>query len=76
MIENIVTYVVQQLVEHSTVVKVAVAHEEGNSSVIIYVADSDFKRVIGKDGKIVKSLRALVNALDPRDYQLVINPAQ
>lgn len=62
-IKGLVEYIVQSLVDHPEQVKVD--EIEGNRSTIIElsVANSDMGRVIGKGGKVINSVRALVQVL-------------
>lgn len=62
-IKGLVEYIVQSLVDHPDQVKVD--EIEGNRSTIIElsVASSDMGRVIGKGGRVINSVRALVQVL-------------
>ena len=70
MIKQLVEYTIKQLVEEPDQVNIQVFHDELKSIMEIRVAPGDFKRVIGKDGRIIKSLRAMVDVVKPPDKEL------
>lgn len=77
MIKNLVRHVVSELVESPDQVKVEVFHDGPKTVVEIKVSPDDFKRVIGKDGRIIKSIRSLINAVDAsQDKELVVDIAK
>ncbi len=70
MIKQLVEYAIKQLVEEPDQVNIQVFHDGPKSIMEIRVAPGDFKRVIGKDGRIIKSLRAMVDVVKPPDKEL------
>ena len=70
MIKQLVEYTIKQLVEEPSQVNIQVFHDGPKSVIEIRVAPDDFKRVIGKDGRIIKSLRAMVDVVKPPDQEL------
>ncbi|GHT79727.1 UPF0109 protein [Actinomycetota bacterium] len=61
-IEQLVHSVIIALVDEPDAVEVS-SHEEGSSLVIdVKVADGDAGKVIGRQGRIIKSLRTLARA--------------
>lgn len=61
------SYLVGSLVEHPEEVRIE-AVENGNAVVLqLRVAQSDMGKVIGRQGRIAKELRALVKAMGQRD---------
>jgi len=62
-IKSLVEYVVGSLVDYPDQVKVNAI--DGNRSIIIElsVAETDMGRVIGKGGRVINSIRALVQVL-------------
>ena len=60
--EELVRYIITNIVEDKDSVKVSV-REDGDVSIIdVNVADNDMGKVIGRQGKIAKSIRALMKA--------------
>lgn len=73
MIKPLVEHVVKELVESPDTVHVSVVHDGDKIAVEVVVASDDFKRVIGKEGCIVKSLRSLLMAAqNNKDIRLEI----
>lgn len=65
MIQHLIEHVVKELVTVPDRVIVAKRLESGKLIIDIKVAQQDLKRVIGKEGGIIKALRGLVFALGP-----------
>jgi uncharacterized protein len=63
MFKELVEYIVKSLVDHPE--QVSVSESEGRSSVSLElrVADTDMGRVIGKGGRVINAVRALVQVL-------------
>ena len=66
-IADYVSYVVEQLVENSDAVNVTEQVEGDDLYVDIDVEPSDRGRVIGKNGRLIRSLRVVVRAAAGRD---------
>jgi predicted RNA-binding protein YlqC (UPF0109 family) len=62
-----VQYVVESLVDDSDAVKVTESMEDGELFVDVEVADNERGRVIGKQGRLIRSLRVVVRASAGRD---------
>ena len=60
--QELLTFVAQSLVEHPD--QVSVTEPEGPEAVILelHVAEDDMGKVIGKQGRIAKAIRAVVKA--------------
>ena len=60
--QELLTFVAQSLVEHPD--QVSVTETEGPEAVILelHVAEDDMGKVIGKQGRIAKAIRAVVKA--------------
>ena len=65
--QELVKYIAQTLVEHPE--SVEVIEKDGPESVILelHVAPEDMGKVIGKQGRIAKSIRTLVKAATIKD---------
>src|SRR6478735_3223323 len=66
-IADYVQFVVEQLVDNSDAVNVTEQMENGELFVDIEVDPSDRGRVIGKNGRLIRSLRVVVRAAAGRD---------
>lgn len=66
-IADYVQFVVEQLVDNSDQVNVTESEENGELYVDIEVDPSDRGRVIGKNGRLIRSLRVVVRAAAGRD---------
>ncbi len=55
--KDILTYILTSIVEHSDAVKVTQEEQEGIIHFSITVDPSDIGKVIGKEGKIIRSIR-------------------
>jgi len=58
--KDLVEYIARKLVEHPDQVEVTSTEAEGMLNLTLKVADSDKGKVIGKGGKVIKAIRALV----------------
>ena len=63
MFKDLVEYIVKALVDYPE--QVEVTEISGNTAVVIEVsvADSDMGRVIGRRGRVINSIRAIVDVL-------------
>ena len=69
--QELLTYVAQSLVDHPD--QVSVQETEGPEAVILelHVADEDMGKVIGKQGRIAKAIRAVIKAATARNSKPV-----
>lgn len=61
--EKLLEYIVKSIVDHPRVVKIEEKETEGQLSVKLTVHKEDLGKVIGKEGKIINSIRRLSNIL-------------
>lgn len=73
MLKQLVDHVVKQLVDKPEFVAVEVFHEGPQVIVQIKIPVDDFKRVIGKEGRVIKAIRTMVCALNPSDKHVVVD---
>ncbi len=64
MLKELLEFAIKQLVDHPDQVVVSETQAETKVVVEINVSPTDLKRVIGKDGRIVRALRTMVNSID------------
>ena len=77
MIQKLVEFITKSLVDHPEQVLVTQKEIDGKIIVEIRVAEHDVKRVIGKEGRVIRSLRSLVNNVDPvMDKEIAIDIVQ
>ena len=68
---ELVTYIVEQLVDDKSAVNVTSAEENGVEVVTIRVAENDIGKVIGKQGKIAMAIRTLAKAVGIKKRQKI-----
>lgn len=64
--KELLTYIVQSLVEHPDEVSVTERFSGGETVFEVRVADGDMGKVIGRNGRIVKEIRVLMRAVAQR----------
>jgi predicted RNA-binding protein YlqC (UPF0109 family) len=69
--KELVEYVARFLVRNPDAVSVTETLREGVPTLELRVADEDLGRVIGKEGRTAKALRAILNAAATRKNQRV-----
>ena len=63
---ELVTYIVEQLVDDKDAINITSAESDGVETVSIRVAPNDVGKVIGKQGKIAMAIRTLAKAVGVR----------
>ena len=61
--KELLTYIVQSLVDHPDEVSVTERKADGETILEVRVADGDMGKVIGRQGRIVKQIRVLMRAV-------------
>ena len=64
--KELLTYIIQSLVENPDEVSVTERKAEGETIFEVRVADGDMGKVIGRQGRIVKEIRILMKAVAQR----------
>ena len=64
---TLIKYIVERFAEKQDEIEYLVEEMESSVEVTVVLAPSDMGKVIGKQGKIAKALRTLVNAYTPRE---------
>ena len=70
--KELVEYVARFLVRNPAAVSVTETVRDGVPTLELRVADEDLGRVIGKEGRTAKALRAILNAAAARKNQRVV----
>ena len=68
---ELVKYIAESLVEHPEQVALSVTENPESTLIELRVAPEDMGKVIGKGGRIAKSIRTVVKAATPRDSKPV-----
>ena len=63
----LIKYIVERFAEKQDEIEYQVEEKENAVEVTVLLAPSDMGKVIGKQGKIAKALRTLVNAYTPHE---------
>ena len=69
--QELLTFVAQSLVEHPEQVSVTVTEEPEAVILELHVAEDDMGKVIGKQGRIAKAIRAVVKAATAKNSKPV-----
>lgn len=70
--ENLVEYIVKQLVNEKEQVNVARVEREDAIVIEVRVAQDDMGKIIGKQGKIARAIRTVVKAASSKEEKRVI----
>ena len=60
---ELVTYIVEQLVDDKSAINITSAEADGVETITIRVAEGDIGKVIGKQGKIAMAIRTLARSV-------------
>jgi predicted RNA-binding protein YlqC (UPF0109 family) len=71
-VAELLAYLARQLVDDPDAVKVEEAEREGAVVLQLYVAKDDVGKVIGRQGRIARALRAVVRASGARSHRRVV----
>lgn len=63
---ELIKFVVETFAEKKDEIEYIVEEKENATEVVVLLSESDMGKVIGKQGKIAKALRTLVNSATPR----------
>jgi predicted RNA-binding protein YlqC (UPF0109 family) len=70
--KDLVQYLAQSLVSNPDAVQITESESNGATVLQLRVAKEDLGRIIGKQGRIAKSMRTLLNAAAYRDNRRVL----
>ena len=74
--EELVGYIVKNLVDNPDAVEIKSEREGSEINIIVNVASEDIGKVIGKNGRIAQSIRAIVKSVSAKErirYNVKIN---
>ena len=69
--KNILKTIIESLVEDKNAVEINETVEDKNVSYEVKVANNDMGRVIGKQGRLAKSIRTVMKAAGGKDHKKV-----
>ena len=72
MYKELIEYLVKSLVDNKDAVVLTEAKEETKTVITVKVDAKDMGRVIGKDGRIIKSIREIVRAYSAKNNDKVV----
>ena len=70
--KELLTYIVQSLVDHPEQVSVTERKADGETVFEVRVADGDKGKVIGRQGRIVKQIRILMRAVAQKQGRKIV----
>ena len=76
MIKKLITHIVKSIVVEQDKVRVEDQTNGTTYVVHIWVAQDDMKRIIGKEGRVIKAIRALINSLSSAQQVDVVLDSQ
>ena len=71
MYKDLVEYLIKSLVDNTEAVAITETEVEGRTVITVKVDEKDMGRVIGKDGRIIKSIREIVRAYSAKNHAKV-----
>lgn len=71
MYKNLLEYIVKNLVEQKELVSVEEINTDEKLVLKLHVAKEDMGRIIGKEGRIIKSIREIIYAYAMKNKQKV-----
>lgn len=76
MIKQLVEDIVKSLVDFPEMVEIVQSQrEDGRQMIGIKLSDRDFGKVIGRNGRTIKAIRALVYAVAPAHQEIIVDIA-
>ena len=67
MVENFLEDYIKKIVRHPQLVSIEKNTSQDGYEFIIYVANEDIGKVIGRDGKMITSIKAFINGCKAKD---------
>ena len=71
MYKDLVEYLIKSLVDNTEAVQITETEVDGRTVITVKVDEKDMGRVIGKDGRIIKSIREIVRAYSAKNHAKV-----
>ena len=71
MYKDLIEYLIKSLVDDTEKVMVTETEVDGKNVITVKVDTKDMGRIIGKDGRIIKSIREIVRAYSAKNHAKV-----
>lgn len=71
MYKELVEYIVKSLVDNKEQVEITEENVQDTTVIKVKVASEDMGRIIGKEGRIIKSIREIVRAYSAKEHKRV-----
>jgi len=71
MYKDLVEYLIKSLVDNTEAVVITETEADDRTVITVKVDSADMGRVIGKDGRIIKSIREIVRAYSAKNHAKV-----
>ncbi len=71
MYKELVEYIVKSLVDNKEQVEITEENAQDTTVIKVKVAAEDMGRIIGKEGRIIKSIREIVRAYSAKEHKRV-----
>ena len=71
MYKELVEYIVKSLVDNKEQVEITEENVQDTTVIKVKVASEDMGRIIGKEGRIIKSIREIVRAYSAKEHKKV-----
>lgn len=71
MYKELVEYIVKSLVDNKEQVEITEENTQDTTVIKVKVAVEDMGRIIGKEGRIIKSIREIVRAYSAKEHKRV-----
>lgn len=71
MYKDLVEYLVKSLVDNTEAVSITETDSDDKTVITVKVDSTDMGRIIGKDGRIIKSIREIVRAYSAKNHAKV-----
>ena len=69
---NLLSYIVKNIVNNPDEVEVT-SEKDGNTNILhVKVAEADYGKVIGKNGKVAQSIRAIIRSASPNGEKYIV----
>jgi len=70
--KDLIEYLVKSLVDNKDAVVITETEDDGKTVITVKVESTDMGRVIGKDGRIIKSIREIFRAYSAKNGHKVV----
>lgn len=72
MYKDLLEYIVKNLVNHPEEVEISETEKDGKLCLKLKVEKQDMGRIIGKEGRIIRSIREIIYAYAMKDRQKIV----